>query len=211
MALVKHGQSFKTMAITINGNGTITGISTGGLPDGCVDTDTLANNAATGAKLASGAIIQTVVGAAESNTTTSSVSITSTTATSPTFFNSACNVTLTPQFSNSKIFITFTASIRLDPDAEGYVGIYYSPNSDMSSPVLLDPVRGGSRNEAFRNNDGDGDAHIFWCISQSSWDTTVTNTNTRYYSVGGYRGGNEAIYYGDQGVGLTMMAQEIKV
>jgi len=38
------------MAITINGNGTITGISTGGLPDGCVDTDMLANNAVTPAK-----------------------------------------------------------------------------------------------------------------------------------------------------------------
>jgi len=30
------------MAITINGNGTVTGISVGGLPDGIVDTDTLA-------------------------------------------------------------------------------------------------------------------------------------------------------------------------
>ncbi len=38
------------MPISINGNGTITGISTGGLPDGCVDTDTLANNAVTSAK-----------------------------------------------------------------------------------------------------------------------------------------------------------------
>lgn len=31
------------MAITINGNGTVTGISVGGLPDGVVDTDTLAS------------------------------------------------------------------------------------------------------------------------------------------------------------------------
>jgi len=35
------------MAITINGSGTITGISTGGLPDGCVDNDTLANSSVT--------------------------------------------------------------------------------------------------------------------------------------------------------------------
>ena len=34
------------MSIQINGNGTITGISVGGLPDGIVDTDTLANGAA---------------------------------------------------------------------------------------------------------------------------------------------------------------------
>ena len=38
------------MAITINGNGTITGISVGGLPDGIVDTDMIANNAVTSAK-----------------------------------------------------------------------------------------------------------------------------------------------------------------
>tara|TARA_R100001443_G_scaffold15964_1_gene25779 strand:- start:97 stop:699 length:603 start_codon:yes stop_codon:yes gene_type:complete len=39
------------MPITINGSaGTITGVSTGGLPDGCVDTDTLAANAVTAAK-----------------------------------------------------------------------------------------------------------------------------------------------------------------
>jgi len=33
------------MAITINGNGTVTGISVGGLPDGIVDRDTLATQA----------------------------------------------------------------------------------------------------------------------------------------------------------------------
>tara|TARA_R100000329_G_scaffold9912_1_gene11234 strand:+ start:127 stop:693 length:567 start_codon:yes stop_codon:yes gene_type:complete len=187
------------MSITINGNGTITGY-----------TPTTISGTLSGSNMPSGSIIQTVIGASEPNTNQGSVTISSQTATAPTFFNSVCNVSLTPQFSDSKIFITFTASIRLDPDAEGYVGIYYSPNSDMSSPVILDPVRGGSRNEAFRNNDGSGDAHIFWCISQSSWDKTVSNTNTRYYSVGGYRGNNDNIYYGDQGVGLTMMAQEIK-
>jgi hypothetical protein len=41
------------MAITINGNGTIGGITAGGLPDGTVDTDMLAANAVTEAKLGS--------------------------------------------------------------------------------------------------------------------------------------------------------------
>jgi len=50
------------MAIQINGNGTITGISVGGLPDGIVDTDMLAAGAATQAKrtYATGEIIQVV-------------------------------------------------------------------------------------------------------------------------------------------------------
>ena len=38
------------MAIQINGNGTITGISVGGLPNGIVDTDMIAANAVTSAK-----------------------------------------------------------------------------------------------------------------------------------------------------------------
>ena len=38
------------MAIQINGNGTITGINVGGLPDGIVDTDMIANSAVTTAK-----------------------------------------------------------------------------------------------------------------------------------------------------------------
>ena len=39
------------MPIAINGSGTITGISTGGLPDGCISTDDLANNAVTAGKM----------------------------------------------------------------------------------------------------------------------------------------------------------------
>ena len=40
------------MAITINGTGTITGLTAGGLPDGSIATDDLANNAVTAGKLA---------------------------------------------------------------------------------------------------------------------------------------------------------------
>ena len=42
------------MAIAINGSGTMTGISVGGLPDGIVDDGTLADDAVTLAKMASG-------------------------------------------------------------------------------------------------------------------------------------------------------------
>jgi len=39
------------MPITINGSGTVTGISAGGLPDACITTDDIAANAVTAAKL----------------------------------------------------------------------------------------------------------------------------------------------------------------
>jgi hypothetical protein len=44
------------MAITINGTGTVTGVSVGGLPDGIVDADMLASNAVATAKIADDAI-----------------------------------------------------------------------------------------------------------------------------------------------------------
>ena len=50
------------MPITINGNGSITGLSVGGLGSGIVNTATLADGAASGSKLTmpSGSVIQTV-------------------------------------------------------------------------------------------------------------------------------------------------------
>ena len=44
------------MAIIINGSGSITGVSVGGLPDGIVDTDMLATNSVSSEKLQSGAV-----------------------------------------------------------------------------------------------------------------------------------------------------------
>ena len=44
------------MPIVINGSGSINGVSVGGLPDGCVDADTLAGNAVTSAKILDGTI-----------------------------------------------------------------------------------------------------------------------------------------------------------
>ena len=46
------------MAITINGTGTITGISAGGLPDGVITSDDLASGAITAAGLPAGSILQ---------------------------------------------------------------------------------------------------------------------------------------------------------
>ena len=58
------------MPVTINGDGSITGLSVGGLPNGSVDADTLASNSVTAAKMAnnsvnSNQIINGAVGSAE--------------------------------------------------------------------------------------------------------------------------------------------------
>ena len=48
------------MPIAINGSGTITGVSVGGLPDGIVDTDMIAAGAVTAPKKGAGSILQVV-------------------------------------------------------------------------------------------------------------------------------------------------------
>ena len=47
------------MPVTINGDGSITGLSVGGLPNGSVDADTLASNAVTTNKIADSAVTST--------------------------------------------------------------------------------------------------------------------------------------------------------
>ena len=63
------------MPITINGNGSVTGISVGGLPDGIVDTDMIANEAVTPAKRGEHGILQIKQ---SSNTTAQIANVTST-------------------------------------------------------------------------------------------------------------------------------------
>ena len=58
------------MPVTINGDGSITGLAVGGLPNGSVDADTLASSSVTNAKMAnnsvnSNQIVNGAVGAAE--------------------------------------------------------------------------------------------------------------------------------------------------
>ena len=88
------------MPITLNGNGTVTGVSVGGLPDGIVDTDMLAANAVSSAKLASGVggkILQV-----KATTKTDTFTTTSGTFTDVT----GLSVDITPSSTSSKILVT---------------------------------------------------------------------------------------------------------
>jgi len=91
------------MPITINGSGTVTGVSVGGLPDGIVDTDMLAANAVSSAKLASGVggkilqVKQTVVSSRVSATLTNN-----------TFTDiSGLSVDITPTATSNKILVCY--------------------------------------------------------------------------------------------------------
>ena len=116
------------MPVTINGDGSITGLSVGGLGSGVVNTATLANGAATQAKrtYASGEIIQTKF---FQNITQYS----NNSNTSPTTIISGA---ITPTSSSNKIIITYHAQVAYQHGAQHcHVQI-------MKSGSVIDAARG---------------------------------------------------------------------
>ena len=109
------------MAIQINGNGTITGISSGGLPAGSVTTATLADGAVTAAKRGAGAILQIVQVAPSGGSGTSF----STTQTSGQHV-SALDTSITPIATGSKLFVMI--NIRTQNDSSSDVNSRHSLN-----------------------------------------------------------------------------------
>jgi hypothetical protein len=85
------------MPIAINGSGTVTGISVGGLPDGIVDTDMIAANAVTAPKKGTGSVLQVV----QVETTAFSTS----TANSGDQTSQMISANITPSATSSKIWI----------------------------------------------------------------------------------------------------------
>ena len=89
------------MPIAINGSGTLTGVSVGGLPDGIVDTDMLADDAVTAAKSGAGAIVQVT------NTTTDTIQ---TISASSAWVDSSITCAITPSSASNKILISLSVS-----------------------------------------------------------------------------------------------------
>ena len=87
------------MPIAINGSGTVTGISVGGLPDGIVDTDMIAANAVTSAK-ANPALGKTLQVAQDTFTGIGSFGINNTI-----YVPNAPSATLTPSSASNKILV----------------------------------------------------------------------------------------------------------
>ena len=113
------------MPVTINGNGTITGVSVGGLPDGIVDTDMLAANAVSSAKLASGAggkLLQVVHVNSNTHQTSTSTSFVDL---------SGISASITPSSSSNKILIMCNLAISKAND-ESFLGRVVRDGSAIS-------------------------------------------------------------------------------
>jgi len=145
------------MPIVINGSGTVSGISVGGLPDGCVDADTLANGAATGAKLAlpSGSVIQTV---STNFTGTSSVSVPN-----GSLADTPASVTITSTAANSKFLI----SAGMNGEAS---------SSDHDYGFVLRRVIGGSGTSINIGGSAGSRSQISFMQSLGYWDQDDSST-----------------------------------
>jgi len=111
------------MPISINGSGTITGVSVGGLPDGIVDTDMIAASAVTAPKRGSGAILQMVNTLKTDYTSMNNTSFADI---------SGLSVSITPIFSNSKIIVTLTCSIGHKNNEYGTIKIVQNSSGSFA-------------------------------------------------------------------------------
>ena len=159
------------MPVTINGSGTITGLSVGGLPDGSVDADTLASNAVTAGKLASGVggkIIQVVTGTALGTTSTTSTS-------SMAEITTDLRCTIVPTSASSKIIVT--------------ANLYLSINNQVVCiRILKDGTTMVNTPTSFTSGDLEGNncatingEDFMWCQSVQVIET-AGSTSSRYYS-----------------------------
>lgn len=131
------------MAITINGSGTITGISTGGLPDGIVDDGTLATSAVTSTKIADGTITNADINASAAIAgskvdgsfgkvlqVVSATSNTSTSANTAWTDIAGLSVTIQPSATTSKIMLMYNAGGMTSPSGTQEVSFRINSSED---------------------------------------------------------------------------------
>ena len=94
------------MPITLNGNGTVTGLAVGGLPDGSVDADTLASGVG-------GKVLQV-----QTTTKTDVFSQTGIATNTGAISNDAISVNITPSNASNKILLIAHLSVGLNSDNE---------------------------------------------------------------------------------------------
>ncbi len=226
------------MPVTINGDGSITGLAVGGLPNGTVDADTLASNAVTSSKIAdssvitskiasgavaasslpAGTIVQTVLANGASG---SSIQLNSGSMGNPAWFDTSgagsSLAAITPIFANSKILVTFMFSLRMSDGNRLGVMAYVANNANMTNLARISDYRGSSGNESYRNGTGGTDwhTHALFAVDDGSYTGSggqiPMSTAERFYNIGYYMAsGNGSNYYGDNSQRVYLMLQEVK-
>ena len=160
------------MPITINGSGTVTGISAGGLPDGVITTDDIAAGAITRPKIGyAGAILQ-VVSAIKTDT----ASTASTTASVIT----GLTVTLTPANSSNTILLMASISASYDSNDWG-LGFYFGKNGSVITAAIGDAASNRPRQtSAFIPGDGISGNNSMSAIPMMYRDTAGSTSAITY-------------------------------
>ena len=166
------------MPITINGNGTITGLAVGGLPDGTVDADTLATNAVTTVKVDGTAITDAKIdGMAASKRSGALPAISGASLTGLSGGITHATVwRLTSNLSGNQLPITSTAMETADDPSSGSLG---SSGVTVSAGVFSFPVTGIWRVTWYAGVQSDVDTHQNVFTTEvsvdngSSWDTVM--------------------------------------
>ena len=155
------------MPIAINGSGTVTGISVGGLPDGIVDTDMIAAAAVTAPKRGAGAILQVV-----SSIKTDTFSVTSN---ETEYEVTNLNATITPTSNTSKILVM--VSLTYSANSTTYKG-----RIKRGSTTIFQGDASGSKQQAAFGLGFTGDENQADVASFTGLDTPG-DTNAHTYKV----------------------------
>ena len=153
------------MQIAINGSGTLTGISVGGLPDGIVDRDTLAAQA-------KGSILQV-----EQTVKTDTASFTSQTFTDV----SGMSVNITPSSSSSKILIMVDYQMGNNADSGHSIRLVRDSTAIYIADAASNRIRASSINTSVDSNAiyGMSNLHKTFLDSPSSTSQITYKVQTR--------------------------------
>ena len=184
------------MPVTINGDGSITGLSVGGLGAGVVNTATLADGAATQAKrtYAAGEVVQVA--------TTTTV-ITQSIGQNP--WDDVLRISsFTPKFTNSILVIR--ASVRCQESQAGNSDFRIRIHQDLPSARIAANSSGGNYAQYYVNV-----GNVINFFNASFAETNVGGTAARTYNFQMYEetGGN--LYIAPNNYGSSFTVEEIKV
>ena len=178
------------MAFVLNGSGSITGLSAGGLPDGSVTADDIASTLDLSGKTVTlpagtgGKVLQVVDSGAQ---TTSSMSQ------STTFIDANCTATITPTSASSKIIVMVTQTIQVWNDSSYATGrwkIQRNVGGGAFSDIYIDS--NSQNGNIFAYDYGNSGINIYRPTSYTMVDSPSTTSAVIYKTqiARGSNGGN---------------------
>ena len=165
------------MAIVINGSGTVTGISVGGLPDGIVDSGTLATNSVDSAELIDGAVDAAHLASGVGGKVLQVVQTvkTDTASHNGTSWSSALmSASITPTDDSNKILVMYSATMVVsDASYETYTSLW----RDSTQIFLADAAGSRGRSSGIV---GRVDAYAGETLSQQYLDSPSSTSSITY-------------------------------